>query len=121
MPRCVRPCAGGDGERRLARAARSGAGRAVRRRHPRERSSGLHRLSSSRGKEMTPYEPVLIKDVREPESYALDFYVKRARGYEGLKKALTQKPGDIIEQVKASGLRGRGGAGFPTGLKWQFV
>jgi NADH-quinone oxidoreductase subunit F len=70
---------------------------------------------------MTPYEPVLIKDVREPESYALDFYVKRARGYEGLKKALTQKPGDIIEQVKASGLRGRGGAGFPTGLKWQFV
>jgi NADH-quinone oxidoreductase subunit F len=67
------------------------------------------------------YEPVLIKDVREPESYTLDFYVKRARGYEGLKKALTQKPGDIIDQVKASGLRGRGGAGFPTGLKWQFV
>jgi NADH-quinone oxidoreductase subunit F len=67
------------------------------------------------------YEPVLIKDVREPESYTLDFYVKRARGYEGLKKALTLKPGDIIDQVKASGLRGRGGAGFPTGLKWQFV
>jgi NADH-quinone oxidoreductase subunit F len=67
------------------------------------------------------YEPVLIKDVREPQSYTLDFYVKRARGYEGLKKALTQKPSDIIEQVKASGLRGRGGAGFPTGLKWQFV
>jgi NADH-quinone oxidoreductase subunit F len=67
------------------------------------------------------YEPVLIKDVREPESYTLDFYVKNARGYEGLKKALTLKPNDIIEQVKASGLRGRGGAGFPTGLKWQFV
>jgi NADH-quinone oxidoreductase subunit F len=67
------------------------------------------------------YEPVLIKDVREPQSYTLDFYVKRARGYEGLKKALAQKPNDIIEQVKASGLRGRGGAGFPTGLKWQFV
>jgi NADH-quinone oxidoreductase subunit F len=67
------------------------------------------------------YEPVLIKDIREPESYTLDFYVKRARGYEGLKKALTLKPGDIIDQVKASGLRGRGGAGFPTGLKWQFV
>jgi NADH-quinone oxidoreductase subunit F len=67
------------------------------------------------------YEPVLIKDVREPNSYTLDFYVKRARGYEGLRKALTLKPNDIIEQVKASGLRGRGGAGFPTGLKWQFV
>ena len=67
------------------------------------------------------YEPVLIKDVREPGAYTLDFYLKRARGYEGLTKALTLKPGDIIEQVKASGLRGRGGAGFPTGLKWQFV
>jgi NADH-quinone oxidoreductase subunit F len=67
------------------------------------------------------YEPVLIKDVREAGCYTLDFYVKRARGYEGLKKALTLKPNDIIEQVKASGLRGRGGAGFPTGLKWQFV
>jgi NADH-quinone oxidoreductase subunit F len=67
------------------------------------------------------YEPVLVKDVREPQSYTLDFYLKRARGYEGLRKALTLKPNDIIEQVKASGLRGRGGAGFPTGLKWQFV
>ncbi len=67
------------------------------------------------------YEPVLIKDVREQGSYTLDFYVKQARGYEGLKKSLTLKPNDIIEQVKASGLRGRGGAGFPTGLKWQFV
>ena len=67
------------------------------------------------------FEPVLIKDVREPNSYTLDFYLKHARGYEGLRKALTLKPNDIIEQVKASGLRGRGGAGFPTGLKWQFV
>ena len=67
------------------------------------------------------YEPVLIKDVREPGSDTLDFYLKNGRGYEGLKKALTLKPNDIIEQVKASGLRGRGGAGFPTGLKWQFV
>jgi len=67
------------------------------------------------------FEPILIKDVRQPLSYTLDFYVSRARGYEGLRKALTLKPNDIIEQVKASGLRGRGGAGFPTGLKWQFV
>ena len=67
------------------------------------------------------YEPTLIPHVREQHAYSLDFYTTRAKGYEALRKALTQKPGDIIEQVKASGLRGRGGAGFPTGLKWQFV
>ena len=67
------------------------------------------------------YEPTLIPHVREQQAYSLDFYTKRAKGYEALRKALTLKPADIIEQVKASGLRGRGGAGFPTGLKWQFV
>jgi NADH-quinone oxidoreductase subunit F len=67
------------------------------------------------------YEPVLTKYVGEQQAHSLDAYVRDQRGYEGLRKALTQAPGDIIEQVKASGLRGRGGAGFPTGLKWQFV
>ena len=67
------------------------------------------------------YQPVLTSHVNEPNSYTLDFYTKNQRGYEGLRKALTLKPNDIIEQVKASGLRGRGGAGFPTGMKWQFV
>jgi NADH-quinone oxidoreductase subunit F len=67
------------------------------------------------------FEPVLTSHVREPNSHTLDFYVAKLRGYEGLRKALTLKPNDIIEQVKASGLRGRGGAGFPTGMKWQFV
>lgn len=43
------------------------------------------------------------------------------KGYEALKKALAMKPEQIIETVKASGLRGRGGAGFPTGMKWSFV
>jgi NADH-quinone oxidoreductase subunit F len=70
---------------------------------------------------MMAYQPVLTSHVREPNAFALDFYLKNLRGYEGLKKALTLQPNDIIEQVKASGLRGRGGAGFPTGLKWQFV
>jgi NADH-quinone oxidoreductase subunit F len=45
-----------------------------------------------------------------------------AGGYEALGKALTEmKPKDVVEEVKAAGLRGRGGAGFPTGLKWQFT
>ncbi len=68
-----------------------------------------------------PYEPILTQYVGEPNSYTLDFYLKNQRGYEGLRKALTFAPSEIIEQVKASGLRGRGGAGFPTGMKWQFV
>ncbi len=63
---------------------------------------------------------VLTRYVREPNSYTLDFYLEHD-GYEALKTALTKKPDEIIEMVKASGLRGRGGAGFPTGMKWQFV
>jgi NADH-quinone oxidoreductase subunit F len=65
-------------------------------------------------------EPVLIKYVREPNSYTLDFFLKH-QGYEGLRKAMAMQPNAVIDVVKASGLRGRGGAGFPTGLKWQFV
>jgi NADH-quinone oxidoreductase subunit F len=41
-------------------------------------------------------------------------------GYEGLRKAIAMKPQEVIEEIKKSGIRGRGGAGFPTGLKWQF-
>jgi NADH-quinone oxidoreductase subunit F len=65
-------------------------------------------------------EPILTKYVREPNAFTLDFY-KAHGGYEGLRKTLGMQPNDVIEQVKAAGLRGRGGAGFPTGLKWQFV
>jgi len=53
----------------------------------------------------------------DPES--LEDYVKHG-GYEAIKKALTMKPEEVIEEVKKSGLRGRGGGGFPTGLKWTF-
>jgi NADH-quinone oxidoreductase subunit F len=42
-------------------------------------------------------------------------------GWEGLKKALSMTPAQVIDEVKASGLRGRGGAGFPTGVKWSFI
>ncbi len=65
-------------------------------------------------------EPILTRFVREPNGHTLDFYVKHG-GYEALKKALAMQPNEIIETVTRSGLRGRGGAGFPTGLKWKFV
>jgi NADH-quinone oxidoreductase subunit F len=65
-------------------------------------------------------DPILTRYVKEPNSFTLDFYLKH-EGYQGLQKALSMQPNDVIETVKASGLRGRGGAGFPTGLKWQFV
>jgi formate dehydrogenase iron-sulfur subunit len=51
---------------------------------------------------------------------ALDEYVAHG-GFEGLKRALTMAPAEIVEEVVASGLRGRGGAGFPTGIKWRTV
>jgi NADH-quinone oxidoreductase subunit F len=65
-------------------------------------------------------EPILTRYVREPNSFTLDFYLQHD-GYEALKLAVARQPDEIIQMVKASGLRGRGGAGFPTGLKWQFV
>ncbi|CAB3677426.1 NADH-quinone oxidoreductase subunit NuoF [Achromobacter pestifer] len=65
--------------------------------------------------------PQIMADV-DGENWRLADYVKRG-GYEALKKILTTglKPEDVIAEVKASGLRGRGGAGFPTGLKWSFM
>jgi len=46
---------------------------------------------------------------------------EKAGGYSALRKALQMSPDDVTREVKASGLRGRGGAGFPTGQKWTFV
>ncbi len=51
---------------------------------------------------------------------SIEDYIE-AGGYEGAKKALSMEPEEVIEEVKKSNLRGRGGAGFPTGLKWSFV
>lgn len=65
--------------------------------------------------------PQIMADL-DGQNWHLNEYVKRG-GYEALRKILTQgmSPEDVIAEVKASGLRGRGGAGFPTGLKWSFM
>src|SRR3970282_148984 len=56
----------------------------------------------------------------EPNSHKLEVALKFGQ-YEGLKKALTMEPDAIIDEVKNSGLRGRGGAGFSAGVKWSFM
>jgi NADH-quinone oxidoreductase subunit F len=65
-------------------------------------------------------EPLQLKRVGMENGHTLNVY-QRTGGYESLKKALKMAPVDIIEEVKKSALRGRGGAGFPTGMKWSFV
>jgi NADH-quinone oxidoreductase subunit F len=63
---------------------------------------------------------VLLRHRDIPDLHKLDVY-RAHGGYEGLKKALSMTPAEVIDLVKASNLRGRGGAGFPTGLKWSFI
>ena len=65
-------------------------------------------------------EPVLTRNLGNPEAQTVDGYRKRG-GYEALAKALKMEPAAIIDEVKKSGLRGRGGAGFPAGMKWSFI
>ncbi len=79
------------------------------------------------GKAAGPYrfggmDPLyLLARVRTPDSHTLETYAADG-GYETARRVLTQmQPLEVVEQIKASGIRGRGGAGFPTGMKWSFI
>lgn len=67
------------------------------------------------------FEPVLTKGIGRVDLTQIDVYEKQG-GYEGLKKALLQmEPQQVVDEVKKANLRGRGGAGFPAGVKWGFL
>src|SRR5437016_6343563 len=70
---------------------------------------------------MPEFEPVLLRRVGRPDSQSLASY-RADGGYRALSKAVNEMaPAQVVDAVKASGLRGRGGAGFPCGLKWTFL
>ena len=67
-----------------------------------------------------PLAPVISAHWDEPDSFTLEGY-RRHGGYDTFAPSFAMHPDEIIQAVKDSGLRGRGGAGFPTGMKWGFV
>jgi NADH-quinone oxidoreductase subunit F len=69
---------------------------------------------------MSAWQPILLANVNRPNAEKITTYLNNG-GYQALRKAMTMAPEAITAEVKASGLRGRGGAGFPTGVKWGFM
>ena len=69
---------------------------------------------------MSKLTPVLSAAWDQADSFTIDGY-KRNGGYNAIAKALGMSADDVITTIKDSGLRGRGGAGFPTGNKWSFI
>src|SRR4030095_6835664 len=106
MPRLLRHRPHDAGERRLSREP---DGRAT------GRAAGIDAMTSQE------YRPLLLKNIHRPDSTSLSAY-RESGGYKGLERAVREMtPEQVLEEVKASGLRGRGGAGFPTGMKWGFL
>jgi NADH-quinone oxidoreductase subunit F len=68
---------------------------------------------------LKPQVRIVVRNCGNIDPTDIDHYIANG-GYDGLAKALSMKPQEIIDEIKKSGLRGRGGAGFPTGNKWQF-
>ncbi len=69
----------------------------------------------------TQTETLYVQHFGKDQNRKLDYYLSQMNGYEAAKKALSMNQDDIIGEVKKSNLRGRGGAGFPTGMKWGFI
>ena len=63
---------------------------------------------------------IILRHRDVPNIAALDVYLAHG-GYDGLKKALSMEPGAVIDEIKKAVIRGRGGAGFPAGIKWGFI
>src|ERR1035437_1190533 len=74
-------------------------------------------LTSSTGQ----HETLFIQHFGSEESRSLDYFLKQMKGYQFAKKAIGMSQDEVINEVKKANLRGRGGAGFPAGVKWGFI
>lgn len=66
-------------------------------------------------------EKIITGHIHQPNCETLQYYMTAQSGYQAIQKAVTMTPDAVVDEVKKSNLRGRGGAGFPTGMKWSFM